>query len=208
MKFVVAALFLIAVCQASITVSVAHASPDAPPVDIYVNGSILYSNLAFSQFGAVASVPAGVYEATVYPAGKTAPTLLDVLIPATADGSAYLIAAVNPLNYLNLEVYTERPSAPSPGNVYVNFLHASPDAPPVDIAVVGVGVVFSFQTYLNQSPAIAVAQGTYTFQVLLAGTSTVVLTVPNVSLTSKSYTVVAEGLVQAGTLQAALFQQA
>ena len=208
MKSIVAALFLIAVCNAAITVSVAHASPDAPPVDVYVNGSILYSNLAFSQFGAVASVPAGIYEATVYPTGKTSPTLLDVLIPATVDGTAYLIAAVNPVNYLNLKVFTEQPSAPAPGSVYVNFLHASPDAPPVDIAVVGLGVVFEFQTYLNQSPAVSVPQGTYTFQVLISGTSTVVLTVPNVPLTGKSYTVVAEGLVQAGSLQAALFQQA
>ena len=79
---------------------------------------------------------------------------------------------------------------------------------PVKIAVVGLGVVFEFQTYLNQSPAVSVPQGTYTFQVLISGTSTVVLTVPNVPLTGKSYTVVAEGLVQAGSLQAALFQQA
>ena len=203
------ALFTIffTLASATVEVSVAHASPDAPAVDVYLNGSLFYQGLEFTEVGATYVVPAGVYEAVVNVAG-TQNTVLSALIPATTDGAAYLVTAVNPVAYLNLNVNGEQPSGPVPSGVYVSFLHASPDAPPVDIAVVGGSVVFAFQSYLAQAPAIVVPKGTYSFEVLLAGTSTVVLTVPNVPLYGNSYTIIAEGLVQAGTLQAVLFQQA
>lgn len=199
--------FLFAIASAYVEISVAHASPDAPAVDIYLNGTLFYQALAFSEVGATFEVPAGVYEAVINVSGGQT-TVLSALIPATADGTAYLVAAVNPVAYLNLNVYAEEPSGPVPSGTYVSFLHASPDAPPVDIAVVGGSVVFAFQSYLAQAPAIVVPKGTYSFEVLLAGTSTVVLQVPNVPLFGNSYTIIAEGLVQAGTLQAVLFQQA
>lgn len=50
-------------------VRVAHASPDTPAVDIWVNGAVAISNLTFPDVTDYLLLPAGDYNFQVTPAG-------------------------------------------------------------------------------------------------------------------------------------------
>lgn len=89
---------------------------------------------------------------------------------------------------------------PEPGKAHVRFLHASPDAPAVDIAVKNGPVLFKNVAFKGVGEYLSVGAGTYDLEVRLAGTKTVALSVPGVRLDNQTvYTIFAMGLA-AGTL--------
>ena len=51
-------------------VRVFHASPDAPPVDIYINNNLVFKSLAFGNFTEYMPLSMGNYKIEVYPEGK------------------------------------------------------------------------------------------------------------------------------------------
>lgn len=98
-------------------------------------------------------------------------------------------------------------TAPEAGKAKVRFAHMGPDAPAIDVAVKGGDVLFSNQAFKSTSPFSTVNPGSYTLEVRLAGTGTVVLEVPPISFGADSiYTVMARGLVN-GTGSLALGAQ-
>jgi hypothetical protein len=73
----------------------------------------------------------------------------------------------------------------------------------VDIAVTGGAVVWSNKKFKEYTPFTPLAAGTYNLEVRLAGTSTVVLPLPNITVANgKIYTVFAKGFVGAAGTQA------
>ncbi len=85
--------------------------------------------------------------------------------------------------------------APDLGYAAVRFVHLSPNAPIVDIAVLGGPVLFSDVTFKSATTYIQVPAGTYNLGVKVAGTGTVVLKAPASFEAASVYTVFAEGLV-------------
>ena len=87
-------------------------------------------------------------------------------------------------------------TAPASGQSHVRFLHLSPDAPAVDITLTDGTVVFAnaaFQDYTAFTPLDA---GSYDLQVRAAGTSTVVLSLPTITINDGMiYTVFAKGFL-------------
>ena len=51
-------------------VRVTHASPDAPAVDVCVNGKVAFAALEFGKTTEYANLPVGSYDVQVYPAGS------------------------------------------------------------------------------------------------------------------------------------------
>jgi hypothetical protein len=122
-------------------------------------------------------------------------------------GMVASLFAVNALDSITFSGYLDTLTAPAAGNAHVRFIHLSPDAPAVDIALTGGGVVFPNVSYLDNTALTRFVAGTYDLEVRLAGTSTVVLPLPDVALTAgKIYTVWARGFV-AGTGAQALGAQ-
>ena len=81
-------------------------------------------------------------------------------------------------------------------NAKVRFVHASPDAPAVDIAVKNGPVLFTNVAFKGVGEYLPVGAGTYDLEVRLAGTSTVVLPLNGIALQAgKIYTVFARGFV-------------
>jgi hypothetical protein len=186
-------------------VRVVHASPDAPNVDVLVNNSIAFSNLPFTGATSYASLPAGNYNFKVVPAGLPAPVVInaDAMLMTNVD---YTVAAVNTLSAIEPLILIDDNSLIS-DKARVRFVHASPDAPAVDIALKGGPVLFGNVSFKGIGDYLAVGGGTYDFEVRVAGTGTVVLDVPGISLSNNSvYTVWAMGQVSPGgkPLQAVL----
>ena len=106
------------------------------------------------------------------------------------------MVAIGKLDEIKPLVLTDNLAAPAEGKAHVRFVHASPDAPAVDIAVKDGPVVFSSVAFGNASDYAPVDAGTYNLQALPAGTKTVALDVPGVKLENGGvYTIFAEGLL-------------
>lgn len=182
-----------------------HASPDAPAVDLLVDGAVAGSGLAFPASTGYLSVPAGTRNVKVNVSG-TATTVIEADLPLVA-GQNYSVFANGPVASIGALVVTDDLTAPAAGKAHVRFVHLSPDAPAVDVAVAGGPVLFpnrAFQQYTAFTPVDA---GTYNLEVRPAGTATVALAVPNVALQAgKIYTVFARGFL-AGTGAQALGAQ-
>jgi hypothetical protein len=183
--------------NAEARVRVIHASPDAPAVDIYANGNRVLSNVPFKTASDYLSVPAGSYTFEVRPAGA-APASAPVL-SATARleaGTDYTVAALGRLAEIKAGVFIDNNAAPAAGNAHVKVIHASPDAPAVDVyANNSVAVVQNISFGEAQGP-VPVPAGTYNLQIRPAGTTQVALPVDGVAVQAgRVYTFVAVGLL-------------
>jgi LPXTG-motif cell wall-anchored protein len=173
-----------------------HASPDAPAVDIWVNGAVAFSNAPFKGITDYAELAPDSYQIQVSPTGATEPIVIDATLDLAAD-TDYSIVAVGKLENIEPLVLIDNNSAPAAGKAHVRFVHASPDAPAVDIAVTGGPVLFSNVPFKGVGDYLPVDAGTYDLEVRIAGTETVALSVPGVSLADGTvYTIFAMGLAE------------
>jgi hypothetical protein len=178
-----------------------HASPDAPGVDLLVDGTVVGTNLAFPNSTGYLSVPPGIRNVKVRVAG-TSTTVIDANLPVAA-GAYYTVIAADSVAQLTPLVLTDDLTSPTVGNAHVRFVHLSPNAPAVDIAVQGGGVLFPNISFLQSTPFTPVPLGTYNLEVRVAGTTTVVLSLSGVSLGEQGiYTLWASGFVGGSGIQA------
>lgn len=178
-------------------VRVVHASPDAPAVDVCANGSALFEGAPFPSATSYASVAAGTYAIRVVPAGAGCDTQGVISASLTfAARSATTVMAVNTLDSIEPLVLTDDNSAPDAGQARVRFVHASPDAPAVDITLEDGTSLFDNVAFRGNGGYISVPAGTYTLQVRDDTGSTVVTTLDPITVTDGSvYTVFAVGLL-------------
>lgn len=176
-------------------VRVVHASPDAPAVDVWVNGAPAFTNVPFEAITTFAGVPAGTYNVKVVPAGATMPVVIEADLTLAA-GTDYTVIATDVLSKISPRILTATGGAPQPGNAWVRFFHASPDAPAVDIAVTGGPVLFANVAFQQGAEYLPVPAGSYDLEARVAGTSTVALALPGVALADGGvYTAYATGLL-------------
>jgi hypothetical protein len=178
-------------------IRVLHASPDAPAVDIFLDGSEAISDLAFDDITDYVSVPAGDHTVEVFAAsadGTGDPVIsADVTLSADTD---YTVAAVGLLAEIEPLVLVDDNSAPADGESKLRFVHASPDAPAVDIYAEGAGVVVPNAAFKDASGYLNLTAGTYDLEVRAAGTETVALDLPGIMLEEGTvYTAFAVGLL-------------
>jgi hypothetical protein len=179
-------------------VRVAHLSPDAPAVDVYLGGNKALSNVPFGAVSDYLSVPAGTYPIKVLPAGAPAADRGVIEASATVEGGkAYTVAAAGRLAQIGASIFADDRTAPRAGKAKIRVIHASPDAPAVDIAVKGGPVLFSNLAFKAASAYAEVDPGTYDLEVRPAGTTTVALALPGVRLDANTaYSAIANGLLQ------------
>jgi hypothetical protein len=182
-------------------INVVHASPDAPAVDVYLDGSLALEGLAFGDFSGWVPVPAGDHQVQVTPAGEAADAAV-IDAPVTVEaGMAYHIAATGTVAEIAPAIYPVDLNAPADGNARVRVIHASPDAPAVDVAVTGGDVLVAGLAFPDASDALEVPAGAYDLEVRPAGTTDVALELPGVALEAGMvYDVFAIGLVEDGSL--------
>jgi LPXTG-motif cell wall-anchored protein len=176
-------------------VRVVHASPDAPAVDVWVDGSVAFSNAPFQGITDYAALSPATYNVQVTPTGATEPAVIDADLDLAAN-TDYTVVAVGMLADIEPLVLVDNNSAPAAGKAHVRFVHASPDAPAVDIAVANGGpVLFSNVPFKGVGDYLPVDAGTYDLEARIAGTDTAALSVPGVMLDEGSvYTIFAMGL--------------
>ncbi len=128
--------------QQNPTVFALHGSPDAPGVDIFAGDAMLVENLSFGELSSAIQVPPGMYDLDFYAAGTGPGTpAASAKTPALEAGHRYLAIAGGFLagedadtSFQLLPVVDEL--AVDANNARIGVIHASPDAPAVDISTV------------------------------------------------------------------------
>lgn len=171
-----------------------HTSPNAPGVDLLVDGTVAGTNLTYPNNTPYLSAAAGMRNIKVNVTGTTT-----TVINATLDlvgGTSYSVFASDSVSRIAPLVLTDDLATPAAGKAHVRFVHLSPNAPAVDVAVQGGAVVFGNRAFKQFTAFAPLDAGTYNLEVRLAGTTTVVLPLPNITLQAgKIYTVFAKGFV-------------
>lgn len=187
-----------AFAQSNAKVRVVHASPDAPAVDVLVNGQKVQAltNVPFFTASSYLDLPAGTYDIQVVPTGATTPVVIDAKGVKIDAGKAYTIAASGKLADIKPAVFVDDLTAPAAGKAHVRVYHLSPDAPAVDIAVKGGPVLIPNLAFPNASNYLPVDAGTYDLEVRPTGTTTAALSLAGTKLDAgKIYDVFANGLL-------------
>ncbi|ADJ15271.1 DUF4397 domain-containing protein [Halalkalicoccus jeotgali] len=123
-------------------VRVAHLSPDAPNVDVFVDDEAVLEDVPFKAVSDYLELPAGTYNVKVALAGEGADAAVldeDLDVPA-ADLTVAAVGEVADENQsLELAVLEDDNSDPGEDTARVRAVHASPDAPAVDVVVAETG---------------------------------------------------------------------
>lgn len=174
-----------------------HASPDTPPVDVYVNGELIVKKLCYKQFAGYFTVLPCQYHIQVFSSGKGECMLTEgcfkvcphsAVTFAIIGGDIYLLAVPEVYNICKL--MRERCKA------YVRFVNLSPNAPVLDVAFTGGTPLFHSVSYQAHTRYIPVNPGIYAFQLKPVGSSMPGITMPMVSLEQgKAYSVYAVGII-------------
>lgn len=173
------------------TLRVAQASP-GPLLDVQAAGGSLFSGLAFRGISEYASLGAGAATLTLSPGD--APSPLAHLAVDLAPGATYTAVAVGGPGALQAFLLLDDNRAPPPGQARVRFVHASPDAPPLDVALAGCGPLFSAIPFRGAGSYASVDAGTYALELREAGSDRVLLSIPGMSFdTATVYTLYAVG---------------
>jgi Domain of unknown function (DUF4397) len=185
---------------------IVHASPDAGNVDVYVGGSIAAQNFPYGSDTGYFAVTPGTYTLQVAPTGTS--TFVINTSVSLAPGLTYSVFAIDSLSSIQAVTVQDDFTTPATDSVRVRFLHFSPNAPAVDIAVSGGSVLFANRTFNDQAANASlanfttIAAGTYNLEVRAAGTSTVVLPAAVTLEGGKVYTLYAKGFLAGDGAQA------
>jgi hypothetical protein len=156
-------------------VRVLHLSPDAPKVDVYVDGTKTLTGVPFKTATKHAQVPAGTHTVQLRAAGSAAGgSPLGTARVTAAPGAAYTLAAVGLAAKLQILVLKDDFTAPPPGKAKLRGIDASPQSPPIDIAIAGGPVLFHDLTFPEATPFATIEAGSMALEVRLAGTEQVV----------------------------------
>jgi hypothetical protein len=145
---------------------VAHASPDAPPVDVYVNGAKAISGLAFRSVTDYLEVPAGEYDVTVTAAGDPSVVVFDATLELAAEDYTAVAQGELSEGTFGVSLLEDDNGRVFGDTASVRAVHASPDAPAVDVTVNGGALtLFDGLSFGDASAYREVPAGTYTVEV-------------------------------------------
>lgn len=120
-------------------VLVTHASPNAPGVDLLVDNSKQNTAaLSFPSNTGYLQVEAGTRNIKVNVSG-TSTTVINADL-ALSNDQYYSVFAIDSVSKISALVLTDDLTAPASGKAHVRFVHLSPNAPAVDVAVTGGGL--------------------------------------------------------------------
>ncbi|MFB6170242.1 MAG: DUF4397 domain-containing protein [Haloarculaceae archaeon] len=153
--------------QGTAMARVGHLSPNAPNVDVYVDGDVVLSDVPFGTISDYLELPAGAHTIRITPAGDSETTVFEGDVTVEAD-QVYTALAIGEVGE-NVDqpfqplVLTDNNTPPDSGTARLRVVHASPDAPAVDVTA-GDTVLFDGLAF-GDSGYTEVPAGDYTVQI-------------------------------------------
>lgn len=178
-------------------VSIYHAAPAAPDLDIVVDGRLINSNpFDYTSYSGYLNFFTGNREFRLNPANANN-TLVDTTFNFE-DGKAYSLFAINGLNgEVSSLLVADSAAAPAQANAMVRFVHLSPDAPAFDIVVNdNESPLFTGKSFTGSTDFEEVNAGIYSFHIRNAGGDETLLSAADVEIVAgRYYTIVTRGFL-------------
>lgn len=167
--------------QPTANLRILHASPDAPAVDVLVDGQVVAANVPYKAYSQYLSVSAGARNIKVRATANPGLVVIDVT-PSLDANTDYTVIARNLVATIEPWLLVDDNAAPSAGQIKLRLVHAAPGAPTVDIFVTAPAADLSTATptltdvpYAAASNYLAVPAGTYRVRICPANTTTVAI---------------------------------
>lgn len=152
-------------------IRLAHFSPDAPEMDVYLVGfdgqeEHMLAGLGYGDVSDYASLEPGSYSFLLRPMG--APADSDPAVTASAEleeGATYTFVAMGPMGDMQQALLTDDLSPPPAGEAKVRLLQASSTAGEVDISVVDGPVLAQDRPFTSVTEYAPVPAGAWTVRV-------------------------------------------
>ncbi|MEP7146442.1 MAG: DUF4397 domain-containing protein [bacterium] len=173
-----------------------HASPDAPNIDVYIGSSKIASNLAYLSTLSYTSITGDAVSRIIVNAANSSTILIDTAVYFLRDRS-FSVFVFDSLQKIQPLILTDSSSSPGSINASLRFINLSPNSPSLDVGAVSkIQPWFPFYSFPKASPYRPIVGGIYTVYANLAGTSTTLVTVPDVNLPARGiFTIIANGYV-------------
>lgn len=179
-------------------VSFTQASPDEPAIDVSFDNNMVNLNpLGFGDHLDYVKAYTGKRTINVVNHSSGAKILSDTT--SFKENVPYSLFLANTTASPQLLILTDSISNPGAQQAAVRFINLSPDAPAVDFSIKSGSLLATNKSFKGYTSFITAAGNqTYTIQVYKTGTSTVLATLSNVSLSSGFvYTIYLRGLASA-----------
>jgi hypothetical protein len=174
-------------------VMVIHASPDAPAVDVLIEGRTVLTGFSYPNNTNYEAEPSGNTNVRVNQAG-TATALVQSDLPLQRN-AFHSIFVTGMASGPSLWVIQDDLTHPPAGQARVRFVNVSPNAATMDMGFQGSGAMFTGIGFRGASAFSNVAIGGRTIEVREAGTSNVAASVGLNLIDQGVYTVMLRGLV-------------
>jgi len=153
LTLVALAFATLAIAQPSGRIRVLHASPDAPAVDILVNGTVVIEALPYREYTEYLAVPAGAQEIRVNVTGTDTTVLrANPMVVAGTDYTAIATGFATPARTpaLDLLLLRDDNTLATDNRVKLRVVHAAASAPAVDVYL-----TTPFETIRDKQPGLA-----------------------------------------------------
>lgn len=176
------------------SVRILHAVPNAPNVDVYLNGSLLTSNLSFGKISKYTIFSPGEYEFQLFPTGTYDKPLLSQTIQLIANAN-YTVSIVTLSNDLYLFRLKDDNIPATKSQAFLRFINLSSNAPLLSLALPNGITLFNQAEYLETTGYYPLSAGIYNFEVLLGSSQVTTKFIKNITLdVSRFYTIYIIGL--------------
>jgi hypothetical protein len=160
-------------------IRIAHFSPDASYVDVYMvslNRKQLFPNVFYKGVSAYWKVAAGPFTYEVRPAGATPESTPAIRVTGRLEaGKTYTVAAVGRKAELRGVLFRDDMSPSAPGKAKLRFLDAAIGLPQVDIALAGGKTLSSGVSFPEPTGYSQLASGRYKVEVRRSGADAVLV---------------------------------
>jgi len=186
-------------------ISVVHASPNAPKVDILIDNAFV-DTLSYPRNTEYLEVNSGTRNVKIRATG-TSLVLIDAN-PSFDPDKSYSIFVIDSLIKISALQALDELTTPAAGKAHVRFIHLSPDAPAVNVIANGSITLFSNRSFnkiitASEQAFTPVDAATYNLQVRTISGNVLALDLPGVTFTAgKIYTIFAKGFLSGTGAQA------
>lgn len=163
------------------SVRILHAVPNAPNVDVYLNGSLLTSNLAFGKISKYTIFSPGEYEFQLFPTGTYDKPLLSQTVQLIANAN-YTVSIVTLANALYLFRLKDDNVPVTKSQAFLRFINLSSNAPLLSLALPNGVNLFNEAEYLETTGYYQLSAGIYNFEVLLGSSQITTKYIKNITL--------------------------
>lgn len=175
-------------------VRITYLSPNGPNADFSVDGSRVWSGIAYKTTSTYAAIAAGNHDFVVRPAGSGPGAAPIAEVQQNLGAGYYSVFAGGRAGQEQAVVFQDGFSNPPAGKFVARFVHMAPEVPQVNVELMDGTVLFSNVAFLQGSPYAAFPTGKYALQLVDSSTgATLFQTTAEVETAGTVYTLVGTG---------------